>query len=506
MAPPSLVRYLLALQRRWWALVALPVVAGVVAAAVSLNLPPTYEAQVSMYVRPASPLAAADPSVAALTSDQIAQTDARLLTEPPLLDQVISEQHLGLSQAELNRNISVTPEGSTTILDITVDNGDPAVAAAIANGLVSDFIANMRQIQASSVTSAQATTPADNFVVVSPATTSPTPVSPQPKKDIVIAIGLVFALTVIAILLLEYFDQNIKTDDDLTEGVELVPIGHIPVTPTRKGKYGELASLVDESPAAEGYKRLRTNLLFSGLDTQLQVIVVTSTRSGEGKSRTSSNLAAVLAAAGHQTLLIDADFRRPSQRRILGVVKSGGLSEVVLGHQTAPEAVLQPLSELPNLWFLSSGSRPPNPSELLGSGRMKSLLNDFRTRFGYIVIDTPPINVVTDSAVLATHADGTLLVVEHCKTTRGALVHAKRQLEMVGARIIGVVVNKHKAQSSSYYYYSDYGKYTAAGESDGLEAETASSEGPSGGESAAAASLELVFKGTTSHPVSPPDQ
>jgi capsular exopolysaccharide synthesis family protein len=199
--------------------------------------------------------------------------------------------------------------------------------------------------------------------------------------------------------------------------------------------------------------------LFSTIDQKLKAVVITSAGAGEGKSRTAANLAIALAQAGYKTLLIDADFRRPSLHRLFGQVRNVGITNLIIQDAAEGDAVKQ-VDSVPNLWLLTSGPIPPNPSELLGSARMRELMSRLSQQFTYVIIDTPPVNAVTDAPILGAAANATILVVEQGKTTLPALKHAKEMLDRVGANTIGSVMNKMRASSSAYYY--GYGNYPAS--------------------------------------------
>jgi receptor protein-tyrosine kinase len=428
-------------------------------------LPPIYEARVSLLVRPSQPLAPTDATGAALTSDQVSRTYARLMTERPLLEKVISDLSLNKTADQLLSEIKVTPQTNTSIIDVAVDDTSRTTAKDVAATLVTDFIASVKQIQKQETQTPNARS-ADNLVVVAPAVTLDKPVSPRIALNVAIAavVGLLAAIGLA--VLRETLDQSIKSDEELTERVGLVPLGHVAYVPAEKGKLGELVALSLTSPAAEAYKALRTNLMFSAQGNDLTSILVTSAAPEEGKSRTAANLAVVLAAAGKRTLLIDADFRRPSQHRIFGKVRNLGLSNLVL-EDVPTDKLFTPIEAVPNLWFLASGPIPPNPSELLGSARIKGLLAGFRQTFDYVIIDSPPVNAVTDPSILAAEVDATILVAEQGRTTYSSLGHAKTALDRVSARILGVVINKIKSKAGSYYHY-EYGYY---GESNGHQPE-----------------------------------
>lgn len=301
---------------------------------------------------------------------------------------------------------------------------------------------------------AQTALNSDSVVVISAATEPGSPVSPNIPLNILFAAigGLVLALAIV--LIVQRLDQTIKDDSELQRRTELTPLGHIPFTSASKTRMGELVVLGGQPSAAEAYRGLRTNLLFASVDRQVKTIVVTSPGPGDGKSRTAANLAIVLAAAGHTTLLVDADFRRPSLHGFFGKASKRGLSELILAEHPEDGDLIREVGEVPRLWLLAAGSSPPNPSELLGSTRVETLLGELASRVDYVVLDTPPLHAVTDPALVAARADATLLVVEQERTTYGAAVNAKQQLDNVGARVLGVVVNKVRARSGKYGYSS----------------------------------------------------
>jgi polysaccharide biosynthesis transport protein len=446
----ELSRYIRIVRRRLWMIVALPIVAALSAGFVSFLLPPVYEAHVSVYVRLAQPLVSTDPTGVSLNSDQVVRTYASLVTERQLLQSVINELGLKITPEDLSKEITATPVPNTTKLDVAVRNTNPALARDLDNSLVADLIAEVNQFQQqASQTSNSATR--DNLFVVSPAVLPDRPVSPTKLVDVMLAFGAGLVVALGVAFLVDYLDQSIKNDDELTERLGLLTLSHIAFVPPVTAKRGELVALDAQSNSAEAFKALRTSILFATLDEDQKEIVVTSAGPGEGKSRTAANLAVVLAQAGHKTLLIDADFRRPSQHKIFGRVRNVGLSNLILRDAIESEAVVAH-DPVPNLWVLTSGPPPPNPSELLGSGRMRELIIKLRGFFAYVIIDTPPINFVTDALILAANANGTVLVVEQGRTTYPALKRAQQMLGRVRARTLGAVMNKVRTSSGAYAY------------------------------------------------------
>ena len=223
----------------------------------------------------------------------------------------------------------------------------------------------------------------------------------------------------------------------------------------QKNKFGtvseHLVTLLDPAEAAsEAYRSLRTNLLYAAIDAPPTVILITSPGSREGKSTTCANLAVVLAQAGKKTLVIDGDLRRPSLHRIFGVRNVKGLVNVLSGEYKSSEVCTEPS---PGLKILSTGPIPPNPAELLSSNRFVQLIGQERQLFDYVLIDSPPTALVSDPMIIATQVDAVLLVLDSQGTSKRSVRKAMRDLEAVGANVLGTVMNKvPKAEISSYGY------------------------------------------------------
>ena len=211
----------------------------------------------------------------------------------------------------------------------------------------------------------------------------------------------------------------------------------------------------------EAYKTLRTNVTFSlAGEGKSRVVVVTSSLQSEGKSTTAVNLALSFAEAGKKVLLVDCDMRRPKLGRLLNLSAPAGLSNLLLDPSLLEKPIIKEYSTID---VLLSGDIPPNPSELLGSERMKKLLDQMREKYDCIILDTPPINMVTDAVVLAPQTDGVLFVVRANQSERGAVIHAVDQLEYTQAKLLGFVLNGIDLEKASYgygkYRYRKYKKY-----------------------------------------------
>lgn len=213
---------------------------------------------------------------------------------------------------------------------------------------------------------------------------------------------------------------------------------------------------IDEakSPTSEAYRTLRTNVQFSNVDRRIKKIMLTSADPGEGKSLTVANLAVSIAQSGKTVLIIDADMRKPTQHKLFGLENQVGLSNALIEEKEIEQ--YQCFTEVEGLSLITSGPVPPNPAELLGSKRMVEILKEAEEKFELVIMDTSPVLPVTDSSILAQQADGVILVVASGEVLKEHALRAKKQLETVEARIIGVVLNKvdvRKKGYSSYYYY-----------------------------------------------------
>ncbi len=210
------------------------------------------------------------------------------------------------------------------------------------------------------------------------------------------------------------------------------------------------------SPISEGYRNVRTNIQFSSWKHKLQVMAITSTQAGEGKTTTICNLAVSYSQEGKRVLLIDADLRHPSVQEIFQVSNKIGLSNV-LANQCSSDEVVR-ITEIENLSIVTAGPIPPNPTELLSSGRMHEVVESWKGDFDIILIDTSPIMAVADGLIVASICDGVILVVQAGKVKHEYIQKSKERLEHVKAHIIGVVLNKKKLNKSESNQYNYYGQ------------------------------------------------
>jgi len=323
----------------------------------------------------------------------------------------------------------------------------------------------------------------NNFRILSAARTPYSPVEPNIPRNLAFALVLGIISGVGLAFLLENMDNTVRTPEQAQALSALPSLGMIPLgsKTTSHGSRNRLAltsskeavetvtQVRPQSQMAESYRALRTSLLLSNLGAPPKVIMVTSARPQEGKTTTSINTAIVLAQKGVRVLLIDADLRRPSIHKTLGMGPRSGLSNVLTGSATLQQTIVtSPV--LQNLFILPAGTAPPNPAELLASSNMKDLVAELRGQYDHIVVDTPPTLSVTDAVVLSSRADATILVIRSGQTTKQALRRSRDILMQVNAHVAGVLLNAVDLTSPDYYYYYEYqGKYTHYYQEESLE-------------------------------------
>ena len=300
----------------------------------------------------------------------------------------------------------------------------------------------------------------DTITVVEPAKTPKRPVRPRVLMNTLLAAIVGGMIGLGAAFLIEYLDDTIKTPDDIARLTTLSTLGIIAKRKNSKnGENGGFVTIEDpRSPVAEAYRAIRTGIQFAGVDAPMRTLVVTSPGPGEGKSTTAANLAVVMAQMGKKVALIDADLRKPIQHKRWGVPNTVGLTGALLMDDVLDdlENLLTPTA-VDNLWLLTSGQLPHNPSELLGSHKLKQLTEQLLRKLDILIFDSPPTLAVTDPVILGQTMDGVIIVIDAGITRDPALIHALTEMEKVNAHVLGIVLNRFNSKSSSgyYYYYDD---------------------------------------------------
>ncbi len=439
----ELLHYL-RLIRKGWPLIVLSLILGSVSAAVlTARTPPTYVASITMMA--SGTVKESDMSNAfqsgALSAQRITSY-ASLLTSRRMISKITTPADVDRLQSAVTAE--VIP--GTVFLRATVVDSDPVRAAQAANALGDGFPRLVDQIERPTPRSR----PSVKVTVVDRATVPHVPISPNPLANQAVALLLALLLALGVLVLRDRLDTTIKTIEMLQETSHTSILGIIGYE-RDAGRYPLIVRETGHSSRAEAFRSLRTNLQFIGVDRPPKSLLITSSLPGEGKSSTSVNLAITLAQAGWRVVLVDADLRRPRIPSYLGIEGGVGLTDVLIDKRGLSD-VIQTWGD-PGISVLPSGKIPPNPSELLGSQGMLTVLTQLTQNYDMVLVDAPPLLPVTDAAALAAVCDATLLVARYGKTRRENVVRAGELLTSVNARLVGAVLNFTPAKIGQYYGY-----------------------------------------------------
>jgi tyrosine-protein kinase len=433
-------------------------------------------------------------------------TEAELIRSPLIAERVVEDLGLDVDPVALSHRIEARPVPETNILRIAFRSNVPAQAAEVANSVAEQYIEYRREVDVKSLLRkrtnyraqirannkeletipADSTDPGDttrrSFLlgenntletriadidqvveeintsgqVLEKARTPNKPVSPDKVRNGIIGVMLGLVLGMAAAFVLEYMRDNLSSSEEVEQVIGAPVLALVPLI--RGKRHGLLLSGEDASgPLTESFRTLRTNLQFAAKRDGVKSVVVTSPSLGDGKTMTAANVAVALAQVGSRVILIDGDLRRPRLHKTFDVPNRDGLSSVLDGDETVETVVTRPES-LENLRLITSGPVPDQPTELLGGPRMEQVVESCQDASDFVIIDSPPTIGLADPSVLASYADGVLLVINQ-EAGRRILSQARDQLEKVGAQVLGVVVNKVQANRRGYYYYDYYTPY-----------------------------------------------
>ncbi len=287
-----------------------------------------------------------------------------------------------------------------------------------------------------------------------PAVTPGGPIQPHPFQSAILAAVVGLFLGAGIVFLIEFLDDSLRDPQEITRKWGIPILGMIANFNSNNGN-----ELITEkqprSPVSEAFRSIRTNLQFTSVTSPLHTLLVTSPSPEDGKTTTVGNLACVFGQGGRKVVVVDSDLRRPRLHRLFELPNHSGLTDLFIRPEENLDGAVQP-TEVKNLYLLSSGSLPPNPSELISSRKMVEIIKTLEAQYEVVFLDAPPSLVVTDANVLANLADGVILVVRPSKTKRAAIKHTLEQLAQVKANIVGVVLNGVDVRKSHYSYYRGY--------------------------------------------------
>lgn len=440
--------YLRAIRKRWRMVVAALVAAVGVAVAITLLTPPTYAASMTFFVNTRG----SDVSQA-WQGGQFAQQRVKsyvdVLTSSRLAQAIAADGPAGVTADQVQARITARVVPDTVLVEATVTDRDRARALRVAQTTAREFPRLLAVLE----TPPGSRLPTVGVQIIAEPRLADAPIAPQPVRNVGLAVALGLIIGVGAAALRESLDRTIRSPEMLSTAASAAVLSAIPFD-QRAQKEPLITEGSAHSKRAEAMRQLRTNLQFVNVDRPVRSIVVSSPLPGEGKSSTVCNLAIAFAEAGKKVLVIDADLRRPRIADYFDLEGAVGLTNVLAGRVPVRDA-LQPWGDT-GLWVLPSGHLAPNPSELLGSGNMADLLASLGATFDVVVIDTPPLLPVTDAAVVATLADGCMLIARHGETTDHQAAKAVGALGAVGARLLGCVLTMTPAKGASAYVYDEY--------------------------------------------------
>jgi succinoglycan biosynthesis transport protein ExoP len=517
----ELKQYAYLLWRWLWLIVLVTVLAAGAAFITSKLTTPVYQASTLLLIDEAPDSDTSD-YTAILMSERLASTYAEMIKNEVVLEETLSRVGDGLSVGEFKNAVNVQLVRDTQLIEVSVEHTSPVFAAELANTLFEVFdeqnelhrkerfgpskenlteeLENLDSfIQGLQATINELGTPTNaaeraelnqrkeelaqyqdsktrllqtyeelrlaeaqsvsNVVQIKPATPKDTPIRPRTMMNTLLA-GVVGAMLAVGgVFLIEYLDDTVKTTEEATQALGLPVIGFITRVQENHAGAPEVVAH-PRSPTAEAFRSLRSNIQFAGVDRPIRTLLITSPGPEEGKSTVATNLAMAIAQSGKKVLLLDADMRKPRIHDLMKLTNDIGLSDVFLRPASDLSGILQRMKG-ENLVILTSGKTPPNPAELLASDKMRQFLEMSQEKNDLVILDSPPVGVVTDPVLLAARVDATLLVIEPNKTHMGAAQHAVEQLLRAGANVIGLVFNNVPFKragyyTGQYYYYSDY--------------------------------------------------
>ena len=383
-------------------------------------------------------------------NSKLVSTYSEIVKSKLVLEQVIANLNLDYTYRELYKNVSVESVQNTEILKISVTDEDNEMAKSIADETASVFTKEVSDIYQ-----------LNNISIIDKAQISAEPSNNTLIRDTALSIFIGLFGTIAVIFIIYYFDDSVKLSDNLEEEIGMPVVAKVFKSDVKnKNKEIKEELLLQKYPkslVSESIKTLRTNLQFSSVDKELKTILVTSSIPGEGKSFISANLAISFTQTGKKVLIVDCDMRKGRQHKIFKVSNSKGLSNLLIDDIENISKYVSKTS-IKDLFVITRGICPPNPSELLNSKKNKELIKSLKEQFDVIIFDGVPCNGLPDSIIMSTLVDKVLIVSSNSVTPKSVLEATKKSLEQVGAPIAGDVLNNIDKKGSTYgRYYSYYG-------------------------------------------------
>ncbi|MBJ7289739.1 polysaccharide biosynthesis tyrosine autokinase [Williamsia sp.] len=435
------------LRRGWLTVVAVGVLVGLLALGYSLIQTPEYQATATLYVTSGADDNSQTAYQGSLASQQRVTSYTKLVDSDAVLQQAISDGGLKLSVSDAKSKLAATTTTDTVLLNIIATDSSRATASNLANAVAQSMTSYVARLE----TPSGGGRPLAKLTVVTPASAGDKAVTPKTTRNVALGVVVGLLIGLLGVLARARFSNKVESESDFGAISDTPVLGAIPADDLLKKK-GLIDFKGGATPAAEAFRKVRTNLTFASVDRPPKIILVSSPIAVEGKTTTAMNLAAALVEAGRRVVLVDADLRRPQVDQRSGLLGHIGFTNSLRGDGELADLV-QP-STVEGLWVLASGPQPPNPAELLGSKRAGTALTELAASFDYVIVDSAPVLPVTDAAVLAQWVDGVLIVARAGATKIGDLTDAYEQLSGSGTPIIGFVLTETTATKGRYGYYA----------------------------------------------------
>ena len=439
-------RILAVLLRGWWVIVASAILGGALAFAYSSTTTPIFQSSASIYFSMRSATSGSDINQGSVYTQSQMLSFAQLATTSLVLDRVRDDLDVDLTNAQMRNMTSVSIPQNTVILEITAGSPDAGFASDVANSIAG----NLAQVVGEVAPVDDSGTATIVARVIQPAAPAVFQSSPDKQRDALLGAFAGGILAGLALVVWALVDTRVRSEDVLRRVTNLPLLGALPLTQNRKRL--PVVALEPNGSSAEAYRAIRSSLRFSAVEHAISALAVTSSIPGEGKTTTAVNLALTYSEAGMRVLLVDADFRRPQVAETLGIENAVGLTTMLVGAVDFEDAKV-PWGDRA-MWVLPAGEVPPNPAELLASAKMAQVLDEIKSRFDIMIVDTAPLLSVADATIIAQNVDSTVVVVDVKRARIAQLSQALDALRTVRAEVAGVIFTRVKRRRRDDYYYS----------------------------------------------------
>lgn len=451
--------YLRVIRRNWIVILALTLCGLLAGGAAAIFSRPTYTADTELFVAIQSSGSVQELQQGNTFTQARVQSYAKTVQSPIVLQPVIDALGLQVTAAELAGQVEAKTDINTVLLNISASDHSPVQAAAIAQAVANSLVNVVETLEKPKTGGSSPI----SLSIIKPARAPSSPSAPNTRMSLLLGLVIGLAIGVGLAILRSLLDNRIRGEVELRQISDAPLLGGIAFDPEAVHN-PLLTQTPPQSPRAESFRQLRTNLQFANVSEHAKTILITSSLPGEGKSTTAANLAIAMAQAGGSVCLIDGDLRRPMIGEYLGLERHAGLTTALIGSADVADLV-QPWGD-DDLYVLTSGPIPPNPSELLGSSAMHLLIGRLEETFDALIIDAPPLLPVTDAAVLSQHVGGVVVVVGSQKLRKQDFEKSLSALRMVNSNLLGLILNRLPSKGPDAYAYTYYGNNDDAGQGD----------------------------------------